>query len=186
MSERFRKAKLSYSSTSGTKQYQYKHCSTPDLLVHVHVTLKFTRSTAVDLLLVRYLLLASNSYQIYYLQVRQQYRNRSTTSTVLINGQKIYSSRSTTSLKKLNLNNEKIVLLLASSNRPTISVSQKRLEYHLVPLYSRRSVGVVGLHLGPKWLSTCNVRGPPQAPLKKSIFFIYFLLNLFIATAGNE
>ena len=166
MSERFRKAKLSYSSTSGNKQYQYKHCSTPDLLVHVHVTVKFTRSTAVDLLLVRYLLLASNSYQIY------QYRNRS--STVLINGQKIYSSRSTTSFKKLNLNNEKIVLLLASSNRPTISVSQKRLEYHLVALYSRRGVGVDVLCWGPKWQSTCNVRGPPQAPLKKSIFFIYF------------
>ena len=170
MSERFRKPKFSYSSTSSTKQYQYKHCSTPDLLnlVHVHVTVKFTRSTAVDLLLVRYLLLASNSYQIY------QYRNRSTTSTVLINGQKIYSSRSTTSFKKLNLNNEKIVLLLASSNRPTISVSQKRLEYHLVALYSRRGVGVDVLCLGPKWQSTCNVRGPLQAPLKKSIFFIYF------------
>ena len=182
MSERFRKAKLSYSSTSGTKQYQYKHCSTPDLLVHVHVTVKFTRSTAVDLLLnlVWYLLLASNSYQIY------QYRNRSTTSTVLINGQKIYSSRSTASFKKLNLNNEKIVLLLASSNRPTISVSKKRSEYHLVALYCRRSLGAVELCWGPKWQSTCNVRGPLQAPLKKSIFFIYFLVNLFIATAGNE
>ena len=46
---------------------------------------------------------------------------------------------------------------------------------------------MVGLRLGPKWLSTCNVRGPPQAPLKKTFsLYIFYLIYLLLLQATSD
>ena len=57
----------------------------------------------------------------------------------------------------------------------------------MVALYSRRGVGAVGLCWGPKWQSTCDVRGPLQNPLKKAFsLYIFYLIYLLLLQATSD
>ena len=46
---------------------------------------------------------------------------------------------------------------------------------------------MVGLCLGPKWLSTCNVRGPPKHHSKKAFsLHIFYLIYLLLLQATSD